>query len=180
MFNLFKKKGPEIKIVDRIWISESFKLKAYAEELQKNRETVFIFWFDETLRKAENEINNPVGDASPLLMAREAATAHLSNKQVIMAEHYPLAEKENQLFQKLGLQQVTIWSALDEPLFKRFGSDKIISMMKQLGMKENEPIEHNMISKAIRNAQEKIADKVSVEQSARSQEDWLEKNFSKD
>jgi hypothetical protein len=34
-----------------------------------------------------------------------------------------------------------------------------------------------MVSKAIRNAQEKIEKKVVVDQSAQSQHDWLEKNF---
>jgi preprotein translocase subunit SecA len=77
----------------------------------------------------------------------------------------------------LNLQDVQVWSALDEPLFKHFGSDKIIQMMKQLGMKEDVAIEHNMISKAIQNAQEKISKKVLIDQAASSQEEWLKKNW---
>jgi preprotein translocase subunit SecA len=70
-----------------------------------------------------------------------------------------LQQKENEFFQKLNLQEAEIWSALDEPLFKHFGSEKIIQMMKQLGMKENEAIENTMISKAILSIQAKISKK---------------------
>jgi preprotein translocase subunit SecA len=75
------------------------------------------------------------------------------------------------------LDEVRVLSALDEPLFKRFGSDKIIQMMKQMGMSEKQSIEHDMISKAIQNAQDKIDHKIDIEQSARSQNDWLVRNL---
>lgn len=77
----------------------------------------------------------------------------------------------------MNVKQVIVFSSLNEPLFKRFGADKIIQVMKQLGMKDDEVIEHSMINKAIQRAQEKIEKKVVVEQSAHSQHDWLEKNF---
>ena len=176
MFNLFKKKSPAIKIVDKIWMYETYKLKAFANEFN-DKDTIFIFWFDETLHRVTDQFAGQSQGNVQLMNAREISPVHVVNRRVIMAEHYPLQEKENALFQKLGLQEVKIWSALDEPLFRRFGGDKIIGMMKQLGMKEEEAIEHNMISKAIRNAQDKIANELSFEQSARSQADWLEKNF---
>jgi preprotein translocase subunit SecA len=44
-------------------------------------------------------------------------------------------------------------------------------------MNEEEAIEHSMISKSIGNAQKKIASKVNIEQSARSQKDWFQKNM---
>jgi len=49
--------------------------------------------------------------------------------------------------------------------------------MQQLGMKEDEIIEHKMISNAIRKAQDKIEKKLLMEQTAHSQEDWLIKNL---
>jgi preprotein translocase subunit SecA len=75
------------------------------------------------------------------------------------------------------LNEALIYSALDEPLFKHFGGDKIIQMMKQLGMKEDSMIEHKMVSKAIENAQEKIEKKVIAEQDASSPQKWIERNL---
>jgi preprotein translocase subunit SecA len=68
---------------------------------------------------------------------------------------------------------------MDEPLFKHLGSEKMIPMMKLLGMKENEVIEHSLVTKSIIKGQAKIAAQVTLEQSAQSQEEWLERNFKK-
>ena len=176
MFNLFRKKSPSVKIIDQVWMSADAKWKAIEKEVNKNNPLAFIFWFDETLQRAESGLTNQAGNYT-LLTAREATQAHIAGKKVIIAEHYPMQQKENELHLKLGLNEVTYWSALDEPLFLRFGGEKIIQLMKQLGMKEEEAVEHAMISKSIRNAQEKIAAKVSFEQSSRSQKEWIEKNL---
>jgi preprotein translocase subunit SecA len=66
---------------------------------------------------------------------------------------------------------------MDEPLFKHFGSEKMIPLMKLLGMKENEVIEHSFVSQSIIKGQNKIAAMVSFEQSADSQKEWLERNL---
>jgi hypothetical protein len=177
MFNLFKKKEPSLKITDKIWMTSASKLKSIAEEMKKNNALVFICWFDETFHQLESHFTGDTTGSIRLLRSREAVTAHLPGTTIIFAEHYPLREKEITLFQKLGLQEVQIWSALDEPLFKHFGGDRIIQLMKQMGMKEDQAMEHTMISDAIRNAQQKIEKKVQVEQSAHSQKDWIEKNL---
>ncbi len=177
MFGLFRKKPAGIKTIDTVWISEADKLNALAKEWVTNNDTVFVAWFEESLRNLETLMQNSSPVPFHLFMAREVSRMQINGKPVIFIEHYPLAAKEDELFQKLELKEVKVWSALDEPLFHRFGGEKIIQMMKQLGMKEEEPIQHSMISKAIRNAQQKIAAKLTVEQSARSQKDWLTKNL---
>ncbi len=158
-------------------MSEAAKLEAFPAEWKKNDAIIYVFWFDETLHRVASLFEQQSLPATSLVTARETAAIHLNGKTIIFAEHYPLKEKETALFQKLNLQEVVIWSALDEPLFKHFGGDKIIQLMKQLGMKETEAIQHNMISKAIHSAQEKIAKKVTFEQSAGSQADWLKNNL---
>jgi preprotein translocase subunit SecA len=45
---------------------------------------------------------------------------------------------------------------LEDDLLRIFGSDRISSIMERLGMEEGEPIEHNLISRAIENAQKKV------------------------
>ena len=177
MFGLFKKKEATIKVKDKVWMTGEAKLQAFINEWKKTPKIIFIFWFDESLRQAESFFAGQATTVPVLLTARETNTFHLAGKKIILAEHYPLQQKENEFFQKLNLQEVEIWSALDEPLFKHFGSEKIIQMMKQLGMKEDEAIEHPMISKAIHNAKEKISKKIIIDQASHSQNDWLQKNF---
>lgn len=177
MFDFFKKKKDKTRVTDKIWMSESAKWRALAAYKKNNPGSVFVFWFDNSLRQAISYLQPDFFSTTDLLMAREAHASGLINKTVIFAEHYPLQEKEQEVFTKLNLVEIQVWSALDEPLFKQFGSDKIISMMKQLGMKEENAVEHAMISKAIQNAQEKISKKVSVEQLCSSQQEWMQRNW---
>jgi hypothetical protein len=178
MFGLFKKKEPGIKVIDKIWMTQDAKWTGCIEEAGSNPGTIFIAWFDETLRQLEEIFSKGNLSSTVTLIARQANSHILQNKTVVFTEHYPLKNKEQSLFNQLNLSQVKIFSALDEPLFKHFGGDKIIQMMKQLGMKETASIENLMISNAISNAQEKIEKKVSLDQPALSQTDWLIKNFS--
>ena len=177
MFNLFnKKKDAGTNVKDIIWISTEAKWKGLIELWKKNNETIFIFWFDESLRQAEHFLTQYATANINFTTAREVHRHLTENKPVVFAEHFPLKNKEQELFKDLGLEEVKVLSALDEPLFKKFGSDKIIQMMKQLGMNESESIQHTMITNAIQNAQEKIEKKLTVEQMAHSQNDWIEKN----
>lgn len=173
MFGLFKKKEGSIQINEKILVSETEKWKALQTYCTNHPNTVLIFWFEETLDQAATVLSPEI----PLLLSREVYAHSIAGKTPVFAEHHPMLSKEKALFEKLGLTAITIYSALAEPLFKHFGSDKIISMMKQLGMKEDEIIEHNMITKAIRNAQEKIEKKLIVDHHASSQREWMEKNL---
>jgi preprotein translocase subunit SecA len=49
-------------------------------------------------------------------------------------------------------------------------------MMKMMGMKEDEVIEHSLVTKSIIKGQGKIAEQVNFEHSAISQADWMKKN----
>jgi hypothetical protein len=178
MLNLFKKKSSETKVIDKIWMAQVDKWKACAELTRTNPDNFFVAWFDETRQQLEDifiKENLPIQN---ILSAREAGTHQLKNKPFVFIEHYPLRSKEQLLFTSLQPSDILIYSALDEPLFMHFGGEKIIQMMKQLGMKETESIENSMLSNAIRNAQEKIEKKVLADQTSRSQNDWLSKNFS--
>jgi hypothetical protein len=106
-------------------------------------------------------------------MIRELANHYLKNNPLIFAEHYPLRSKEEELFEKLNLPEAIIYSSLDEPLLSYFGGERLSGMVRALGLKEEEALEHTMISSSIKNAQEKIAGKVTIEQSASSASDWF-------
>jgi preprotein translocase subunit SecA len=67
---------------------------------------------------------------------------------------------DNQLRGRAGRQgdpgSSRFFLSLEDDLMRIFGSEKISYIMDKLGMKEGEPIEHAMISKAIENAQKKV------------------------
>lgn len=98
---------------------------------------------------------------------------------LVFAEHYPLVHVEQSLYQRLGLKEVPVLFSLDEPFFAKFGGEKTIELMQKLGLKEDEVVAHTMVSKSIRRAQEKIGEKVKVERSASSQEEWFSLNLDK-
>jgi len=67
---------------------------------------------------------------------------------------------DNQLRGRSGRQgdpgTSRFYLSLEDDLLRIFGSDRLRSIMDKLGMEEDEPIEHSMVSKAIENAQRKV------------------------
>jgi len=67
---------------------------------------------------------------------------------------------DNQLRGRSGRQgdpgSSRFYLSLEDDLLRIFGSGKISGIMDKLGMEEDEPIEHTMISRAIENAQKKV------------------------
>ncbi len=67
---------------------------------------------------------------------------------------------DNQLRGRSGRQgdpgSSRFFLSLEDDLLRIFGSGRLSSIMDKLGMEEDEPIEHSMISKAIENAQRKV------------------------
>ncbi|MGI9536863.1 MAG: preprotein translocase subunit SecA [Desulfocapsaceae bacterium] len=67
---------------------------------------------------------------------------------------------DNQLRGRSGRQgdpgSSRFFLSLEDDLLRIFGSGKISGIMDKLGMEEDDPIEHNMITRAIENAQRKV------------------------
>lgn len=177
MFNLFRKKEASVKVIDKIWMTEKAKWNGLLEQWKKDQGLILITWFDSTRQQLETlfagETNAPIA----IYTAREIHRSHLAGRQLIFAEHHPMRKKEQELFMQWQLSEAIVYSSMDEPLFQQFGGEKIIQLMKQLGMPEEGVIEHKMISRSIENAQEKIEKKVTMEHTASSQKQWMERNL---
>jgi len=67
---------------------------------------------------------------------------------------------DNQLRGRSGRQgdpgSSRFYLSLEDDLLRIFGSDRLSSIMDKLGMEEDEPIEHSMVTRAIENAQRKV------------------------
>mgnify|MGYP003546834439 CR=1 FL=1 len=177
MFNFFRKRSDGPQVTDAVFISTAAKYQVMLDEWEKNKSIIYIFWFDDSLNEATTYFSTATTEEVVLLLARQITFQQLSGKIPVFAEHYPLETKEQSFYEKMNLKQVKVYSALNEPLYKQFGADKIVELMRKLGMKEDEAIEHNMISTSIKKAQKKIEKNIVFEQTAHSQSDWLQKNY---
>lgn len=101
----------------------------------------------------------------------------------LFAGHYPLPSKEDQSIQKLNAAfpqcPIIFYSSLDEPAFEIFGSDKIVGLLDKMGMKEEEAIEHSMVSQAMKRARTKVEGGVTKEILTHSEQEWYAKNVKK-
>ncbi len=79
---------------------------------------------------------------------------------IVGTERHEARRIDNQLRGRAGRQgdpgSSRFYLSLDDELLKRFGSDKVTSLMERLGMDDETPIEHGMISKTIENSQTKV------------------------
>jgi preprotein translocase subunit SecA len=79
---------------------------------------------------------------------------------ILGTERHESRRIDNQLRGRSGRQgdpgNSKFFLSLEDDLMRIFGSDKISGLMNTLGMKDDEPIEHKMISNAIAKAQKKV------------------------
>jgi len=79
---------------------------------------------------------------------------------VIGSERHESRRIDNQLRGRSGRQgdpgSSRFYLSLEDNLMRIFASDRIAGIMKTLGMKEDEVIEHSMITRAVENAQRKV------------------------
>lgn len=177
MFKLFHNEDNKVKIIDRVFMYRQSKWDYCRKFLSATPKIIFIGWFDETIAELENHIDRHNNPAVSILNARTIHRSQVEGLTILFIEHHPMKSKEEIAFRQLDLKEVIVLTSLDEPLLTRFGSEKLIEIMQGLGMNDNEIIEHKMVGQAIANAQEKIEKKIIVEQTVRSQEEWMERNL---
>jgi hypothetical protein len=170
MFSFFRKKSGH-KIVDVVFATKEAKWKAIAELAKQDSTTVFVAWFEESRDSLQQYFDASKVEAEVI----DHHVLHNTNNKLVFIEHYPLAEKEKALFALLS-GPALVYSSLDDPLFRLFGGDKIASLLTKMGLDDNEGISHPMITQSIYKAQEKLAAKITIDHSAHSMQEWMEKN----
>lgn len=80
--------------------------------------------------------------------------------RIIGSERHESRRIDNQLRGRSGRQgdvgSSRFYLSLEDNLMRIFASERVASMMRRLGMKPGEPIEHSLVTKAIENAQRKL------------------------
>jgi preprotein translocase subunit SecA len=84
----------------------------------------------------------------------------LGGLHILGTERHESRRIDNQLRGRSGRQgdpgSSRFYMALEDDLLRIFGGERITGLMEKLGLKDGEPIEHNLISRAIENAQTKV------------------------
>jgi len=175
MFSFFKKKDQGPKVPDLVFATHTAKLKALADAASQHPQPFFIAWFDNTQEQLQQYFQQH-HIISEVINYRQANVGNSYSNSIIFIEHYPLAAKEAKIYERLSGKKMLVYSSLDEPLFKMFGGENVAALLAKLGLDDNEPISHSLITKSFQKAQEKLAKKVLTEHTATSVEEWLRKN----
>ena len=90
----------------------------------------------------------------------DEASREAGGLKIIGTERHESRRIDNQLRGRAGRQgdpgESRFYISLEDDLMRLFGSEKLMTMFKSLGVAENEQIEHKMLSSAIEKAQKKI------------------------
>lgn len=111
-----------------------------------------------------NAIENPTAEdiakTKEAWKKRHQQVVEAGGLHVIGSERHESRRIDNQLRGRSGRQgdpgSSRFYLSLEDNLMRIFASDKTAMIMKKLGMKENEAIEHPLISRAVESAQRKV------------------------
>ena len=108
--------------------------------------------------KSENEVNKNISNNE--LKKEEYKVKSLGGLCVIGTERHESRRIDNQLRGRSGRQgdpgTSIFFISLQDELMRLFGGDQIDGILKKLGLKENESIDHPWINKAMERAQKKV------------------------
>ena len=101
---------------------------------------------------------NMAGRGTDIKLDDEAKAA--GGLKIIGTERHESRRIDNQLRRRSGRQgdpgESRFYISLEDDLMRLFGSERLMSIFKSIGVAENEQIEHKMLSSAIEKAQMKI------------------------
>lgn len=101
----------------------------------------------------------------------------------LFVEHHPLPRVEQVALgvlddaSRVSPHRVRFYVGLDEPLMAAFGGERVTELMDRLGMAAGEVIQHPMVDRAIRRAQEKLEKRAPNAVPTRSVEEWFQSNL---
>jgi hypothetical protein len=193
MFGLFKSKKKEIITKDFIYKNEAVKYKSMLQHLKDQEKSILIYYFEDTKNAIQEVLNTaPINYSTDvnsfvtkvwLINANTILNkSDIGNRTVFFAEHHPSFSRENEIKQHLleieGTKEVIFYTSFEDKLLQLFGSERILQLMEKMGFKDDEVIEHTMISTSIERAQKRIDEKLSIHNNnTRQRKDWFEINL---
>jgi hypothetical protein len=120
--------------------------------------------------------------ASDLLAATSSIPGYdaQSYVDIIVVERHPLLSRDDALLEAAGRlpcrSRVAHHLSLEDPVMRAFAGGWLPGTLKTLGMSADESIQSPMVTRAIRKAQQRIADQAVGDTEAESAEAWLKMN----
>ncbi|MWP60986.1 preprotein translocase subunit SecA [Gilliamella sp. Pas-s25] len=112
------------------------------------------------IAKIENPTQEDIEKAKQVWQTKHEEVIALGGLYILGTERHESRRIDNQLRGRAGRQgdpgASRFYLSLEDPLMRIFASDRVGNMMRKLGMKEGEAIEHPWVTKAIANAQKKV------------------------
>lgn len=178
---------------DKIWLSTDAKFAGIAKDAakrstQQTAAILLVAHFPDTLARlqeiAANSTSAPTTAALATNLTPDLATGlHLDASttiEFIVAERHPLASVDAHVetfAASLPCRcRLVHHLSLDDPLMQTFAGGWIGQLLENLGMEENECLESKMISRRIRQAQQKLESKAFGNTPAASAAEWMAKN----
>jgi hypothetical protein len=180
-----KKSPPEPESRDRVWMTLAARDRAVVRAAQAGPLVVLAF-FDETVERLRAALRQAgLSEAPQLVVTRvDQLERRPPGAEVIIAERHPMPANNRALLERLQREAPTappptFFSALDDAFLLRLSGSSLSDLMKQLGMAEDEAIEHPMLGKAMKNAREKAEKQIasSAPAHAASLAEWVQRNL---
>ena len=165
-----KNNGPKVR--DIVYLDEQACTAAAAKWLLEHPAGRIAVWFQQDLDRLRRPPAGIAEDRS--LLAGRLSFSHEAGREILFLGHYPLRSVETALYEEQGISEALVYTHLDMPILVNFGSGRIKDMMLKMGMGQGEALEHPMITKAIQNALDKIAEKIVTDMPARSEAEWMQ------
>jgi hypothetical protein len=180
---LFKKKAVQPGWVERVWIDCAARERALVRQAAAGP-AIFLGFFDEAVERLEAALTAAgLREAPGVVVQRvDQLTTLKPGAPVVLIEGHPL---QGNLEAAVGrvhalapTLEVVCHSALDDALMRRFGGERTQGLMRQLGMTEDEALEHPHITQALAGARASVAKRlVPAVGSPRSADEWLRMNL---
>ncbi|MEZ4771482.1 MAG: preprotein translocase subunit SecA, partial [Caldilineales bacterium] len=122
----------------------------------------------ESLRRAGHDLTDIAPDVWEQALADAKVEAAANRQRVLEAgglhvvgtERHEARRIDNQLRGRAGRQgdpgSSRFYVALDDDLMRRFGGERVAGLMQRMGVDDDMPLEHGMVSKSIENAQGRV------------------------
>ncbi|MCX8023331.1 MAG: preprotein translocase subunit SecA [Syntrophorhabdaceae bacterium] len=111
-------------------------------------------------KKDTEEYFKALNDARKICEREKEEVVKLGGLHIIGTERHESRRIDNQLRGRSGRQgdpgSSRFYVSLEDEIMRLFGSEKVSPILAKLGMKEDMPIEHPLIAKAIENAQSRV------------------------
>jgi len=197
LFEWFKATSSNVMVLnDVIWLTSQAKLNAIRQAVahRLDQQTgpvaiILVAHFPDCLAELQQLVeqvgpSDSITVASARALKREmASTASFDASLIVdmlVAERHPVPSHDEAVLnfaQSLPCQcRLVHHLSLEDPVVRAIAGEWVDTILKKLGMAEDEAIESKMVARRIRAAQEKLGSRCLTDYPADSAQEWLERN----